>query len=62
MIRKIIGTILIVLGGLGIVILLFGGGPVLPHIVGPIVLVVVGILVLTVKRKTNQIVYTKEQK
>jgi hypothetical protein len=59
MIRKIIGTILVILGGLGIVILVFGGGPILPHIVGPIALVAAGTLVLTLKRKGKQ-PYAKE--
>jgi len=61
MLRKIIGISLVILGGLGIVILLFGGGPVLPHVIGPITLAVVGILILTFKRKAEGL-YTKEQK
>jgi hypothetical protein len=60
MLRKIIGTILIVLGGPGIVVLIFGGGPILPHIIGPVVLVVAGIFVLTRKRKAKK--FIQEQK
>ena len=60
MLRKIIGTIFIILGGLGIVVLVFGGGPILPHIIGPITLVVVGTLVLTLKRKAKS--FIEEQK
>lgn len=52
MIRKIIAGILIVLGGLGIIVLVASGGPVLPHIVGPIVLVAIGIVLFALKRKT----------
>lgn len=55
MIRKVIGTILVILGGLGIVVLIFGGGPILSHVVGPIALVVVGTLVLTLKRKAKSL-------
>ncbi len=52
MIRKIIGTALLVIGGLlGIVLLT--GGLVWPHIVGPITLVVIGAVLLTSKRKTS---------
>jgi hypothetical protein len=53
MIRKIIGTILVILGGLGIIVLIFGGGPVFPHVVGPTTLAIVGTLVLTLNRKTK---------
>ncbi len=60
MLRKIIGTIFIIVGGLGIVVLVFGGGPILPHIIGPITLVVVGTLVLTLKRKAKS--FIEEQK
>ncbi len=60
MLRKIIGTILIVLGGLGILVLVFGSGPILPHIVGPVVLVIAGTILLALKRKTKQ--FIQEQK
>ena len=53
MLRKIIGTILVILGVLGIVILIFGGGPILPHIIGPITLTIVGTLILVLKRKAK---------
>ena len=56
MLRKIIGTMLVILGGLGIIILIFGGGPVLPHVIGPTALAVVGTLILTFKRKANDFI------
>ncbi|MBI4671032.1 MAG: hypothetical protein HY741_05125 [Chloroflexi bacterium] len=52
--RKIIGTILIVVSGAIIVLLLTGGGPILPHIIGPSILAVVGVIVLTIGGKVNQ--------
>ncbi len=52
MIRKIIGTTLLVIGGLlGIVLLT--GGLIWPHIVGPITLVVIGAVLLIFKRKAS---------
>ena len=51
MIRKIMGTILVILGGLGVVVLVFGGGPILPHVLGPITLAGVGTIVLAHKGK-----------
>jgi len=51
--RKTIGTILMILGGLGIIVLLTGGGPVFPHVTGPITLAVGGTLILTLKGKTK---------
>jgi len=53
MLRKVIGTILIVLGGLGILLLISAGGPILPHVIGPAILAVVGTLVLTFQRKAK---------
>jgi hypothetical protein len=52
MARKIIGTIMIVTGILGIIVLLTYGGPVLPHIIGPTTLAVIGAIVLLFKRKS----------
>ncbi len=53
MARKIIGTILVIAaGGLAFKILT-GGGPVLPHIVGPITFAVIGVILLTFKKKTD---------
>jgi hypothetical protein len=53
MLRKIIGTTLLILGGLGIVLLVAAGGPILPHAVGPAVLVVAGTLLLLFKGKAK---------
>ncbi len=52
--RKTIGTALVVVGGALIVVLLTGGGPILPHIVGPSILAVIGVILLTIKGKTNK--------
>lgn len=46
MIRKIIGTVMLVIGGLVIIILLTYGGPIFPHIISPTVLAVVGATLL----------------
>jgi hypothetical protein len=54
MIRKTIGAVLAVLGGLMAIILLTGGGPLLPHIIGPIVLVTVGVILIVVKGTAKQ--------
>jgi hypothetical protein len=51
MTRKIIGTVLLVIGVLGCIVLLTYGGPVLPHIVGPTALVVLGAIALLFKKK-----------
>jgi len=53
MIRKTIGTILVIAAGALAFKILTGGGPILPHIVGPITLVVIGAILLTLKKKTN---------
>jgi hypothetical protein len=53
MTRKIIGTILLVIGALGSIVLLTYGGPVLPHIIGPSTLAVIGAIVLLFKGKTK---------
>jgi hypothetical protein len=47
----IIGAVLITIGSLIAATLLMGGGPILPHIVGPIVFVSIGVLLVTLKRK-----------
>ncbi len=54
MAKKIIGTILFVVGGALIVVLLTYGGPVFPHIIGPGLLVLIGAILLTVKRKAGK--------
>lgn len=53
MIRKTIGTMLVVVASVVAFVLLTGGGPILPHIIGPITLAVVGVILLTLKRKTK---------
>jgi hypothetical protein len=54
MIKKIIGSALIVIGGVLIVFLLTYGGPVFPHIIGPTVAAVLGIVLVAVKGKENK--------
>ncbi len=52
MVRKIMGITLLVIGGFfGIVLLI--GGLVWPHIIGPTTLVVIGVVLLAVKRKAS---------
>jgi len=51
MTRKIIGTVLLVIGFLGCIVLLTYGGPVMPHIVGPTTLAVLGVVVLFLKKR-----------
>jgi hypothetical protein len=53
MARKIIGTILLIIGGLLGFVLLMYGGPILPHIIGPAVLIVIGVILLTVTRNNK---------
>ncbi len=53
MTRKIIGTVLLAVGGLFIIVLVFGGGPIFPHIAGPGTLAIVGALLLTIRRKSG---------
>lgn len=50
MARKIIGAILAVVGSLGAGILI-ASGMLFPHLAGPVVLIVVGVLLLVMKRK-----------
>ncbi len=54
MARKIIGTILILVGAAGIVVLLTYGGPVVPHIIGPSFLAVIGVILFAIKGKANK--------
>ena len=49
--RRIIGTIMLLIGGLGIIVLLTYGGPIVPHIIGPSILAVLGLVLLILKRK-----------
>lgn len=53
MTKKIIGTVMLVIGGLGIAVLLTYGGPVFPHIFGSAVLAVIGAAVLLFKKQTK---------
>ncbi len=50
MIRKIIASILLVVGILVALVLLTYGGPVFPHILGPAILTVTGLALLVVKK------------
>ena len=52
MVRKIIGIVLLLVAGLVAAILFTYGGPIFPHISGPIVLGTVGALLLLYKSKT----------
>ncbi len=54
MIRKTIGTILIIVGGVLMVLLLTGGGSIFPHMIGPGSLAVIGVILLATKGKTNK--------
>ena len=53
MLRKIIGITLLVVGGFFIIVLLTYGGPVWPHIIGPITVTVIGAILLVFKGKTK---------
>ena len=53
MVKKIIAIVLLVFGVLGSFVLLTYGGPILPHIVGPITALVVGLGLLFYKRKAK---------
>ena len=53
MIRKIIGIALLVIGGLIALVLLTYGGPIFPHIIGPIALTIIGSTILLFKRKAK---------
>ncbi len=52
MIRKTIGTILVVVGGILIVVLL-ASGMIFPHIIGPTLVTAVGAIVLGFPRKVK---------
>lgn len=53
MIRRTIGTILVVVASVLTFMLVTGGGPIFPHIIGPITLAVIGVILLTLKKKAN---------
>ena len=47
MVRKMIGAIMVIAALVITALLISGGGPLVPHIVGPISLAVVGVFLLT---------------
>ncbi len=51
--RKMIGAALLVLGGIGAIVLLTYGGPVLPHIIGPTTVAIIGLALLVLKTKAK---------
>lgn len=51
----ILGTLLVLGGGFLAALLLTGGGPIFPHIIGPIILVGVGATLIVVTRKAIKI-------
>jgi len=53
MTRKIIGTVFLVIGVFGCIVLLTYGGPVFPHIVGPIVVTAIGLVFFFYNGKVN---------
>jgi hypothetical protein len=53
MTRKVIGGVLLVVGGSLIIILLAHGGPFFPHIIGPVVVAVIGIMLFAIKKKAG---------
>ena len=53
MVKKIIGIALLVIGGFFIIVLLTGGGPIWPHIIGPSTLALIGVILLILKGKTK---------
>lgn len=53
MARKITGITLLIIGGLLGFVLLMYGGPVLPHIIGPVVSITTGLLLLNATRKSK---------
>jgi hypothetical protein len=54
MMRKTLGIVLMVIGGIAAVVLLTYGGAILPHIVGPIIILIIGIILLALRRKENR--------
>ncbi len=49
--RKIAGFVLLAVGGFVALVLLMSGRPLIPHMIGPIALIVVGGVLLGFKRK-----------
>lgn len=54
MVRKVIGTILLIVGGFLIIVLFAGGGQVWPHVIGPFTLAIIGVILLGIKSKAKQ--------
>lgn len=54
MLRNIIAVVLLAIGGLIGLVLLTYGGPIWPHLAGPIVMIGVGLVVLLYKRGKKQ--------
>ena len=52
--KKMIGAVLLVLGGIGMIVLLTYGGPVLPHIIGPTTVAIIGLVLLLLKPKAKE--------
>jgi len=53
MTRKTIGIALLIIGGFGMIVLLTYGGPVLPHIIGPTTVAIIGLVLLLLKRPAH---------
>jgi hypothetical protein len=56
MIKRIVGITLLVIGVFIALVLFTYGGPVFPHIIGPVVFATVGAIVLLFKSKENKTV------
>jgi len=55
MVRKGIGVVLVVVAAVIAFMLVTGGGPLIPHIVGPITLTVIGVVLLVWKKNPTQL-------
>jgi hypothetical protein len=54
MVKKVVGTILLAIGGFVMIILLSYGGPIFPHIIGPTIVALIGGGVLAFNRKDKK--------
>ena len=54
MVKNAIGIVLMIVAAVITFMLVTGGGPLVPHIVGPITLVVVGVILLTRKKNSER--------
>ena len=52
--RKTIGVGLLVIGAIGMVVFLTYGGPVLPNIIGPTTVAIIGLVLLVLKPKAKE--------